>query len=457
MRSSSPYRPSRTSASFPWKWIGVILSIIAVIFIGKYFWSTTEMQGDFVSLGVGSGGEASITSLAGKKRNVDTESKLYTTDSSISVSRGTMILGANEYNIDLDKWGEMWYRSASGSAPTFQLIRGRTWIETEKPLILKMKNLEVSLQKGDIVLAEQQTQVYSILYVLRGDGTISSGGRDYTLPAGRRIMISQSDLANPAASLENLAGSIDDGIKQNTFFILHHGMDLLTTLSAPPIRSSSWVLVGTGVIQTMNTSHTIEITYPTEWAMVTTDTIDISGRTLSKEVHRIVINGKDATMSRVNETFSVKSFPITSDMNDLVYRAYDVWWNILEKWLITVYSKNKWSPVDKLVPTTFATGDKVFRVTSPTENPYRTTDPSVTVSWTVPKNTVEYITVNGFRLKKYLPNSTSWYYYANTGYATMKEGFNLYEIRFYGANDTLLSNQVFTIIKEMKGSSVSGE
>ena len=61
------------------------------------------MQGDFVSLGVGSGGEASITSLAGKKRNVDTESKLYTTDSSISVSRGTMILGANEYNIDLDK------------------------------------------------------------------------------------------------------------------------------------------------------------------------------------------------------------------------------------------------------------------------------------------------------------------------------------------------------------------
>ena len=102
-----------------------------------------------------------------------------------------------------------------------------------------MKNLEVSLQKGDIVLAEQQTQVYSILYVLRGDGTISSGGRDYTLPAGRRIMISQSDLANPAASLENLAGSIDDGIKQNTFFILHHGMDLLTTLSAPPIGSSS--------------------------------------------------------------------------------------------------------------------------------------------------------------------------------------------------------------------------
>ena len=58
--------------------------------------------------------------------------------------------------------------------------------------------------------------------------------------------------------------------------------------------------------------------------MVTTDTIDISGRTLSKEVHRIVINGKDATISRVNETFSVKSFPITSDMNDLVYRAYDV-------------------------------------------------------------------------------------------------------------------------------------
>lgn len=37
----------------------------------------------------------------------------------------------------------------------------------------------------------------------------------------------------------------------------------------------------------------------------------------------------------------------------------------------------------------------------------------------------------------------------------MKEGFNLYEIKFFGADGSLLSSQVFTIIKE--GGVVSGE
>ena len=65
--------------------------------------------------------------------------------------------------------------------------------------------------------------------------------------------------------------------------------------------------------------------------MVTTDTIDISGRTLSREVRRITVNQKDASISPVNETFIVKSFPIINDMTDLVYRAYDAGGNILEK------------------------------------------------------------------------------------------------------------------------------
>lgn len=107
------------------------------------------------------------------------------------------------------------------------------------------------------------------------------------------------------------------------------------------------------------------------------------------------------------------------------------------------------------MPTTFSTGDTKFRFTNPLENPYRTNDKAVTVSGVVPKDTVEYITVNGFRLKKFTPKSTTWYYYANTGYDTMKEGFNLYEIRFYGPDDTLITAQAFTIIKE--GSTVSGE
>ncbi len=116
--------------------------------------------------------------------------------------------------------------------------------------------------------------------------------------------------------------------------------------------------------------------------------------------------------------------------------------------MLSLYSQERKLGTERLIPTTFPASDKIYRITSPTENPYKTTDASVTVSGSVPKGAVEYITVNNFRLKKYTPYASNWYYYANTSYATMKEGFNLYEIRFYGPNSTLLSTQLFTIIKE---------
>jgi len=49
-----------------------------------------------------------------------------------------------------------------------------------------------------------------------------------------------------------------------------------------------------------------------------------------------------------------------------------------------------------------------------------------------------------------VPNSTAWYYYANTQNDTMKDGINLYNIKFYGADNTLLYTQLFTIVKESK-------
>jgi hypothetical protein len=146
-----------------------------------------------------------------------------------------------------------------------------------------------------------------------------------------------------------------------------------------------------------------------------------------------------------------------TDSLDLVYKAYDLGGNLLERWVITVYASEKKQWTDKLIPTTFPTSDANYRILSPSENPYKTNTSAITVSGSVPKGTVSYITVNNFRLKKFIPNTTSWYYYANTAYGTMKEWFNLYEIKFFDANNSLLSTQLFTIIKEWNSSTLSWE
>jgi hypothetical protein len=65
--------------------------------------------------------------------------------------------------------------------------------------------------------------------------------------------------------------------------------------------------------------------------------------------------------------------------------------------------------------------------------------------------------INDYKLQKYIPNSTNWYYFANIVSGTMQNGINLYTIKFYAADDKLLYTQLFTIIKESKNATLSGE
>lgn len=461
MRSNSPYRSSRSSYSIPWKWIIISLFVLWVLFFWKYFWSSIEQDWEFLEIQAGSGWNISVTSLAGKKRTIDTLWKLYTSDSSFVTEGGIAIVARWIYNISVDKLWELGYRSGSWVA-MLQLIRWRLWASPEKSVIIRLKNFDISLSKWDTILAEQQSQVYSILYVLSGNPKISSSGnKEYTLPAGKRIMVSQSDLANPATTLESLAWTIDESIRQNAFFLMNKWNEILDSLSSKnnewAVSTGSWVSLSGTLLSGLKT-RTIEFIYPTDNAIITTLGIAITGKILSKDVRKVTINGKEASLSAIDEIFSIKDFPIENEITDLVYKIYGNDGNMIERGVITVYSKNKNANIEKLIPTTFSTGDKKYRITSPTENPYRTTDTNITVSWSVPKDTVEYITVNGYKLKKFVPNTSSWYYYANISYATMNEGFNLYEIRFYGKNNNILSTQVFTIIKELKWSStLSGE
>ncbi len=454
MRTSN-YRTSKNQKSLPWKWILAIIAIGLVFFLSKSLWdSSSEEKWTFLRVTPWSGGQVSILSLGWKKREIEWEWKLYSSDASLSIAAWSATIWDDTITLFMDKWGELAYKSLSGNVRSIDILRWRSWIEPRADFELNMKNLNAKMKSGDIILAEQQTQVYSILYALKWDIAIESSGRNYILPAGKRIMVSQSDLANPWTTLESLAGTIDNGIRQNPFFISHNWEGLLSEITKTTWTLTWSSLSGTKILEE-NTKF-LEIVNPVDGSIVSTDLVNIEGKVLSKDVKKIVVNGKEATISPVNESFSIKWFPITSNMTDLVYRAYDAWGNVLERSLITVYNKSKTSGTDKLVPTTFPNWDKEFRIISPIENPYKTTKSAVTVSGVVPKNSVEYITVNNFRLKKFVANSTSWYYYANVGYETMKDGFNLYEIKFYSANDTLLSTQLFTIIKDSK-SVLSGE
>jgi hypothetical protein len=73
----------------------------------------------------------------------------------------------------------------------------------------------------------EQQKIHSIVYALKGDILIeTAGGKTYTLPTGKRMMVSQSDLVNPGIELSSLADTIDDSIKQTALFLARDGEKL---------------------------------------------------------------------------------------------------------------------------------------------------------------------------------------------------------------------------------------
>ncbi len=88
----------------------------------------------------------------------------------------------------------------------------------------------------------------------------------------------------------------------------------------------------------------------------------------------------------------------------------------------------------------------VLKITAPTEDSEfaaGTTDP-VTLSGTAPSNAAK-VTVNGYALSKFSEGSNTWQYFINQEYGNMESGKNLYEVKAFDADDTILGSDVLTI------------
>lgn len=193
------------------------------------------------------------------------------------------------------------------------------------------------------------------------------------------------------------------------------------------------------------------ITSPEDESTVDTNEINIEGKLMNAEITKVTINDKEALIDKEQKSFIYKSFPLASSSNNIVYKAYDSEGGILTKGILTIYTSQKIGKEDaskKPSVTTYPISDKDFRIISPTENPYKTTDDVIRIEGRVNKGIVKYITINDYRLSKFPQLGTSWYYFANKDYGTMNDGINLYTIKYYGENDELLFTNLFTIVKE---------
>lgn len=358
----------------------------------------------------------------------------------------------------LDKNTEVAYTAHTGTTDVLKMTKWQLWLEqTNGTAHVDMKNATIITDSDDIVMLEQNNQIYSKIYALQWDVLVETRVGKYMLKAWNQMMISASDLANPSLNLSSLAGNIDEGITESTLFTKHGGKEILQRNTMSTNTGSATLGSGSSLSWVTTSGKYVEIIDPKDGSIAPKATINIQWNILSQEVKRITFNEKEAVISPVNSNFTFADIDVSGETNNIVYKAYNGSNTIIEKWVVTVFwSKQAAQNANKLVPNSSPVSSKDFRIISPVGNPYVTNYNSIKVEGSVPKDTVSYILVNNYRLQKYIPNTTTWYYYANTATDTLKDGINLYTIKFFWPGDKLLYTQLFTIIKDAP-KAVSGE
>lgn len=97
----------------------------------------------------------------------------------------------------------------------------------------------------------------------------------------------------------------------------------ITTATAP----------GTTATPSNNTSGGSLVLFesPIDESTVESKTVTVSGRILSANVARVVINNVPATVDPAKQTFTLAGVALTAKENNIVYRTYDVSGTLLSK------------------------------------------------------------------------------------------------------------------------------
>lgn len=459
-RSSYTRQNSSNSDSKIWWILGAIIAILLGL---KFFYSgnstTNEVsKWDYITI---IPGEKSVVAIADKnlkETTITKEENLFITDNYVSVSEWSAIAKVKTSNIDLDEKTQISYISSNIDSENIKLEKWRAWVDSSwNTNSIELKRMTVKIPSGSIALVEQTNTAFSVAYAIQWNIDISTTIGQYTLKPGQWIKLSDSNLTSEQTKLSDLVDEIDASIVNNPVFARNNWEEILknATKNQETTETITTENSATGSTEANTSSKYISFTQPSNNLNSKTDTINVMWTILDDEVARVTINDIDTVVSPVNQTFSLQNFKLNSEVNNIVYKVYNANWIQLEIGVIVVYGPKNTGTQTTIVPQNYPINSADFRIIN--KNPLATTDSYVRVEWTVPKNTVEYITVNDYRLQKFIPNTEKWYYHANADIGTIKEWTNLYYIKFFDKNNKLLYTQLFTIIKDSKSNTITNE
>lgn len=445
----------------------VIIAIISLLALNYFFSSPTENKNPvwdntFLTVSLwDADSKWSITYTKWNKVDISSEiNKVYQTEK-IQSSNGTIsiTLPKEWWKMTLDRLWELKYNEPS----KFTLYSSNLWVDWKADLSIDMRYAKIS-SKAWSVYSLSQNEVASTIYVVSWVVDVKNLAESQaTLQKWEKIVIMRESW-NSKTDISTTKEQIDDYIKNDEWFIKNNWSFYLSqtdslswsgdlTLSG---NTLSWSLTSSWEVYKSDWSSYVSFDNLYDEAEIGTDTIDIEWNVLADNVSTIEINWQQADIDTVNKKFSLKNFRFTSKVNDIVYKVYDSESKLLNKWIFTVYYSqwvwaSAWSTKTDLaqVQNYPISSSPLYQIISPKLNPYTTKENIIRIEWTVPARTVEKIVINWFKLQKFPAYWSYWSYFANKDFGNLKDWVNIYKIEYYGAENKLLYENNFTIIKEV--------
>ena len=396
------------------------------------------------------------------KKQITAPQKFYPTDNHVEIKTGGATLTTDDgAKILLDTLAEASFVGKNGAKNEINVTNAYAWVETPAPTLdILLKNFVVTPQAGSVVMVYQNTRASNV-YVLKGNAIILFKGTVANVGVGQQLTVMTTEV-NTLIKIADEVKPLEDAVRTSPLFVKNNGTAVLASSSATGGLLTGTGAAGSGATLTGTVSSTgasldasnsngqvITVTAPQDEATVKGTSVDVEGRVWSDSVTKVIINEHEALLDSSTHSFVYHDLPLSGQKVDIVYRAYGTGGTIIGKGLLTVYVNNKDSKSKpKPTVTTYPLSNKDFVITSPKDNPYKTTDDTVRVDGTVPVDTVDHITINDYPLKSFASNGTKWHYFANKDTGNFNTGINLYTIKYYSVDDRLLYTSLFTIVKD---------
>lgn len=336
----------------------------------------------------------------------------------------------------------------------YLLTSSDLFVKSEGPVNVNLRFLDTNLSAGAIV-SLNQNEVASTVNVLAWEvNVVSIAGKSVTLTSGQRLNISSRETTQEDYDIEGKTEEIGNYFFSETWAQENDLEGYLKAANEADIETGTGQTTGTWTT-TVSADAYISISGLKDKQTYGTSTTDISGELLKDNIAKISFNWVFATINLVWKSYELSALSIPLRENDVIYKVYDAWDNILERGLYTVYYTEWAVTPDETTAAAEAEKEEFpvtdsnasFTFTAPAFNPYTSNENFITIRGLATAWLASSVQVNGLTLKSF--NGTTWRYHASIDGWNLRNGVNLYKVNYFNANWEVIHTNTFTIIRKI--------